>query len=350
MDTLYIVPDFYSEIFEKISRRNWLVHNFNEVNDDQILDFSSYLYNKEKHGVTYTIYLDLNIYQFIINAYKKAQPKDEYRDAIALLVFCHLADIELDPTFAVYEKLNYRTNDEVLNEVLSDLELFHRINNTDNSSIVSFALGDTDSIKLYKSYELDFAVLKRNLTKYERLTEWDSLYLINLFIIYTSLDRESTNVEKFKNVVEWMIKEFRLSLVGIAFAAICFGQRPLKKMMKYKESHGAAAKKNSVFNMTWDLYNLNRFFRMWTERDVSKEGIFASSDKAFNEILRCAIEVQHSGNLQVFGEILPAEVLTYIDKITSEPSEYSERAYDSKEWSPEYRKNLINKYETLIGV
>ena len=106
------------------------------------------------------------------------------------MAFCHLSEIELDPTYAVYEKINYRTDDEALKEILSDLELFHRINNTNNDSLISYALKKQNTIIPYEKYDLDYNRLKNELTKYRRLTEWDSLYLIVLFIIHTSLDSQ----------------------------------------------------------------------------------------------------------------------------------------------------------------
>ncbi|WP_299489652.1 hypothetical protein [uncultured Shewanella sp.] len=350
MDVLYTYPSYLEKIVENLMKRNWLVHNFNNVDDFEIYNFSNYLYNKQINGVTYTIYLDLNIYQFILNAFKKDKPKDEFRDAIALVVFCQLAEIELDPTFAVYEKINYRNDEGVLDEAISDLDIFHRINNTDNSSLVLFALGDSDTITPQTSYLRDPIATKENLTKYRRLIEWDSLYLIVIYIVYISNISNISRVEKFKKVVEWMIAEFRLSLVGITFAAIYFSENPMRRMMKYKQSDNADSKQRSVFNMTWDLYNLNRYFRMWTERESNQEGMFVSGDKVFNTVLRKSIKVQQTGTLDSFNNFLPKDIVCYIDKITSQPSIHFERVYESERWSASYRAELIKKYESLTGI
>lgn len=350
MKAFYTYPSYFDEIVEKLVRRDWLVHNFNDVNSSDIYNFANYVHSKQLNDVTYTIFLDLNIYQYIINAYKKDKPKDEFRDAMALVAFCQLSQIELDPTYAVYEKLNYRTDTESLDEVISDLEIFNKINNINNDSIITYIFGVSDTVIPNNRYPINKAELGRNLTKYKRLTEWDSLYLIVLFIIYTSLSKHLSRLDKLKNVVEWMIQEFRLSLVCVTFASIFFGDKPLKKMMKYKSSLNAEAKRRNAFNMTWDLYNLNRYFREWTERDNKNESMFASGDKAFNEILRNSITVQQTGNLSCFEQFLPSGIINYLNQITSQPDMHFERAYMSDIWSPDYREQLIKKYEVLIGI
>ena len=219
MDILYTYPDYLENIVESLMERDWLVHNFDGVADSQIYSFSDYLYNKQEKGVTYTVYLDLNIYQFILNAFKKSKPKQESRDAIALVSFCQFAEIELDPTCAVYEKINYRKDDQVLDEVISDLELFHRINNINNSSIVEFALGDVDVLVPAASYTMRSNVTKSNLTKYRRLREWDSLYLIVVYVIYVSqlpnLINPAIKYTKSCRVGDTWMPEIRTDSLGV---------------------------------------------------------------------------------------------------------------------------------------
>lgn len=350
MDALYTYPSYLEDIIESLMMRDWLVHNFENVDDSEIYNFANYLYNKQANGVIYTIYLDLNIYQFILNAFKKSKPKQEFRDAIALVAFCQFAEIELDPTYAVYEKINYRKDDQVLDEIVSDLELFHRINNINNSSMVEFALGYIDTVAPPASYAMNANVTKQNLTKYRRLREWDSLYLIVVYIIYISQQPKLSKLDKLTKVVEWMITEFRLSLVGITFAAIYFSDKPMKRMMKYKVSDEPCSKQRSAFNMTWDLYNLNRYFRMWTDRVPEQEGIFASGDKVFNAVLRKSIQVQQNRSLDCFKDFLPRDIVSYLEKIAFQPSAHFNRVYDSSDWTPSYRDEQIRKYEALTGI
>ena len=147
-----------------------------------------------------------------------------------------------------------------------------------------------------------------------------------------------------------MVVEFRLSLVGITFAAIYFSDKPMKRMMKYKMSDEPCSKQRSAFNMTWDLYNLSRYFRMWTERVPGQEGIFASGDKVLNAVLRRSIKVQQNGCLDCFKDFLPQDIVSYMEKITFQPGEHFNRVYNSPDWSPSYRDELIRKYESLTGI
>ncbi|HEH9401522.1 TPA: hypothetical protein SIA35_003602 [Aeromonas sobria] len=211
-------------------------------------------------------------------------------------------------------------------------------------------MGEIDTITPADSYVMDIPFIRSNLTKYRRLREWDSLYLIVLYIIYVSHIPNISRLDKLKKVVEWMITEFMLSLVGITFASIYFSETPIKRMMKYKVSDDPCSKQRSAFNMTWDLYNLNRYFRMWTERESEQESMFASGDKVFNLVLRKSIQVQQTGCLDSFRDFLPQDIVLYLEEITAQPDKYFERAYNSGGWSPSYRDELIRKYESLTGI
>lgn len=346
----FTYPSYFDELIGRLIKRDWLVHNFPSIDNVEVYNFANYKYNKLMNNVTYTLYLDVNVYQFIVNSVKKDFVKDDFKDAIALIAFCQLAEIEIEPAYAVYEKINYRTDKVLLNEITSDLELFHRINNTSNEELVLYALGMENNIVLNHEFKVEHETLQNQLTKYRRLKEWDSLYLMVLYITLTSLDDSLSKSQKLNSVVEWMVKEFRLSLVAITFASVFFGKKPLKKMMKFKASQSAENKLKSLFNMTWDLYNLNRYFRIWTERDNNDEALFASGDKAFNEILRNSVNAQNKGGLNVFGGFLSQSDIDYLEMITSEPEKYFVRVFASEQWSPEYRSILIGKYERKLGV
>lgn len=125
----FLLPSYIEEIVESLVYRGWVVHAFNTSSDEDLYNPSNYLHNSEFDGSKYTLGLDLNIYQFLLNSNKKNHPKDNYRDAVALLVFCQITNIEIDPSYAIYEKVNYTTSN--LDDVITDLELFKNINNSD---------------------------------------------------------------------------------------------------------------------------------------------------------------------------------------------------------------------------
>ncbi|MBU2923194.1 hypothetical protein Q4530_02785 [Colwellia sp. 1_MG-2023] len=350
MDMAFAYPKYLEELVERLVKRNWLVHNFPKVDNTDVYNFANYRQNKLVNNVIYTVYLDVNIYQFIINSIKKNSPKEEFKDAIALVAFCQIAEIELDPTYAVYEKLNYSNDQALLDELTTDLELFQRINNTSNELLAQYSLGFIEKFTPSEGHNVEHEKVQKGLTKYRRLIEWDSMYLMILYITNTSLIDALNKKSKLKKLIEWMIKEFRLSLVVIVFAIIYFGDKPLRRMMKVKLNDSPERKLKSLFNMTWDLYTLNRYFRMWTEREPQQEGIYASNDKVFNEILRGSIDVQNSEELTHFEGHIDKKDIQFISEMTMNQNHSHERMYDSEEWSHEYRARLIKKHEKLLGV
>ncbi|MCQ8104860.1 hypothetical protein NP590_12155 [Methylomonas sp. SURF-2] len=108
MTVIYQFPTYVAEVMEVIGDGNWFVHNFKVGVHSEALNLVGYLYNAEFDGSSYTACVDLNVFQFLVNSVKKNAPKYEYRMAIAYLAFFQIAGIEVDPTYAVYEKVNHQ--------------------------------------------------------------------------------------------------------------------------------------------------------------------------------------------------------------------------------------------------
>ncbi len=347
MNTSYfLLPKYIEDIAVSMVNRGWVVHSFNTDNNEELYNPSNYLHNSEFEGSKYTLGLDLNIYQFLLNSNKKKTPKNNYRDAVALLVFCQISNIEIDPSYAVYEKVNYEASN--LDEALPDLELFKNINNSDTEGLAKYALGYESSYEIATEHKINHAEKREILTKYRRLTEWDSLYLILLSVVDIKFDDAIPENKKLPKFLEWLICKFRMSLVGTIYAMVLFGKKPLKRMMKYDPKLNVDERKNALWNMTWDLYIMNQFFRKWIGKDNAEEFFFASDDKAFCELLRSAIKVQQIGD---FSPLIP-----YLSKSGYETAENFlnldessiKRVYKTDEWSPEYREKLIESYEAKL--
>lgn len=327
-----------------------MVHNFPDLDIGEEYDFSSYLYNKDVNGVIYTICLDVNVYQFIINSVKKENSKQEYRDAVGLVYFCQLAQIELDPSIAAYEKLNYDSDEAKLTEITKDLEIFHKVNNISDDQLIRYVFGEIETINPKNEYNIDHVKIQNNITKYRRLRDWDSLYLIVQFITYTSLYKNKTRKEKLRQVIEWMITYFRMSLVCITYTVVFFSKLPIKKMMKYKHSEEPLKRKRALHNMTWDLYAMNKYFQDWTERERDKECLYASDDKAFKNLLKISVDIQNVGSLDPLREYIEESDFDYIDEITKNPNKMFNRVYGGKCWTPEHRQNLIDDMSKKLGI
>jgi hypothetical protein len=106
-EVLYEFPPYTQEIIERLVKTDWFIHSFDLDNEDDIYNPAGYLYNAEINDLQYTIHLDLNVYQYVLSAFKKNKINQLHRDAIALMVFGKFTNIIFDPTLAIYEKLNY---------------------------------------------------------------------------------------------------------------------------------------------------------------------------------------------------------------------------------------------------
>jgi len=134
----------------------------------------------------------------------------KYRDACALLVFCRIADIQIEPALAIYERINY--NAENLKEALDDLALLRALDNTDVEQLARYAMGDMNALKNVVPVEIDRKSLGEKLIQYRRLTNWDSIYLLILAAVSIYWKSTIHHARKLEHYLDWMIRKFRLSI------------------------------------------------------------------------------------------------------------------------------------------
>lgn len=326
------------------------MHGFQGMEDWKKIDLFSYLYNARVHGSECTVCLDVNIYQFVLNGVKKSGSKQEYKDAIGLVCFCQLANIEVEPSIAVYEKLNYEDDIDRLVGITSDLELFNKINNVSDDQLIRYSFGEIEHISLTNKHGINHDRIRKKLTQHNRLLGWDSLYLIVLFIAFTSQDLKKTQSEKLRCVVEWMIADFRFSLFGIVYAAVFFSKNPLKRMMKFKRSDEPSKKKKALHNMTWDFYAMDKFLKGWVRGREGGRYIYATGDKALKHLLRTSMAIQAMDTLEPLRDYIDDSDFDYIEKAIKTSTEAPDRAYNSKFWGQEYRQKLIDELSKRLGV
>lgn len=290
---VYQFPSYAEQVINQLVEEDWLIHSFPLSNEEEIYNPSAYLYNAELEGVEYAIHLDLNIYQYVLNAIKKSKKNDLHRSAIALVVFAKFTNVKFDPTIAIYEKLNYRK--QCPDELVDDLILFRQIDNADMDMLAQFALGYTDAIELPNPEPLDRSLLKAQLTEYRRLKKWDTLYVLVLKITELYFcDSGLSNEDKLECFWRWCHEEFLFSLVATCFAIKLLGKQGIPKLMKYSPELSADKNKRHLVNMTWDLFLLDKFFENWVKNPEREEFIYASNDKPLKAVLKIAIEVQNN--------------------------------------------------------
>jgi hypothetical protein len=345
MDKIIVeVPEGFEIVYETLFKKDWIISTY-DIDKTELYNPANYLYNKIADGVTYKLILDRNIFSFLLSAIRKKETKQIHRDAISLVAFCQISEILIEPNFAIYEKINY-CNDTV-DEAVEELLAFYKIDNLRNDILMKFISRETDLIDIPSFNKWGAAELKDKLTRVNWLAEWKSLYLIVLnlvYINYQDISRES----KINSFFNWMVKEFRLSLVSIVYAVFLFSSKRMKQMMKFKINAKKDTKILQLKNMTWDLYFMNYFFRLWQSKDEKTEIIVDSDDKIIIELLRIAISVQKKESLNMLKEYLHPDEKKYLTIIETIITSTEHRAYDSNKWTPEHRDNLIQEREKIL--
>lgn len=345
----YEFPDYVEQVIDLLWKNDWLVHSFCLDNEKDIFNPSTYLYNAETSGVEYTIHLDLNIYQYILNAFKKKNKNDLHRSAMALVVFAKFTDIKFDPTIAIYEKLNYRN--QCPDELIDDLILFRQIDNAKMECLAEFALGYTESIELPEPPHLERTILKHKLTEFRRLKKWDTLYILILKLteLYFS-DKGLSNDEKLEEFWHWCHDEFLFSLVATSLAIKLFGKQPIPKLMKYSPRNSSEKNKKCLVNMTWDLFLLDKFFENWMGKPDDKEFIYASNDKPLQDVLKLAIIIQNEGaEFNFENDLSPALASSFTNIFNQCELKHGRRILSVTDFKT-FRDGLILSYENSLKI
>ena len=342
----YEFPAYTQEIIGELIKADWLIHSFKLDNERDIYNPAGYLYHSEYHNLKYTIHLDSNIYQYVLSAFKKRNKNQLHRCAIGLMVFGKITNIVFDPTFAVYEKLNYLK--QCPDEIIDDLLLFRKIDNSGIDNLASFALGDIDNIQLPKLVSTDRDALKSNLTKYRRLKKWDTFYLFVLKVTELYYLDSSSNEEKINKFIKWCFSEFLFSLVAIAFIIKLMGDRASPKLMKYKSNLSTEKKKDALINMTWDLFLIDKFFEKWIKKEQNEEFIYASNDKPLKEVLEIAISIQIKESANHLEDSLSQPLIEIINGIDKVMKNKNGRRIANVTDFAYHRNELINQYELIV--
>lgn len=342
-ELLVTLPGYYDKIVGRLLRADWLIHNFRLQDPAELYNPANYLYNIEFENKEYRALLDLNILQYTVNCVKKDATHEAYRDACALLVFCRAAEIQIEPSPAIYERINY--NAENLDEALYELALLRALDNADVEQLAQYALGDIKALKGISPFEIDREMLSTQLTQYRRLTHWDSIYLLVLKAVATFWNPNIKHHNKLEHYLDWMIREFRMSLPCIVYAVRLLGHNPLPKMMKFKMNADEHSKRTAIYNMTWDLYHINHFFKNWIDPDKEWEEMFFTQDQMLRSLFKLTISVQYREDISPLLSNLTSSQAAACRSLFENCYSRDDRVYYTEAWSPEYREKLIMKLE-----
>lgn len=343
MQTTMFVPRYHPEIVKKIRSADWLIHNFGG-DDVDVYNAADYQHNLKTEGIKYKVILDMNCLQYLLNLVKRSQSDEFSRIAVAYLVFFQISDLELDPTYAIYEKINY--SDDRAEEAILNLEQFRGINNHSLHDLAAYALGYEQKLHIQPVVTQDRATLRNELLQYRRLTDWDSLYLCVLAITCLATDSSVTRSKKIHKFIDWCISDFRFSLAALVYAVVLFGKLPTKRLMKYKSRARCAEKHAALRNMTWDLYYIDQYMKSWAGKNEHTECLLLSADTGLKLTLKLATACQLAGGLEPLRPHLEHEFQSVVEACANRSS--VNRAYKSERWGHEYRDELIKIYESKL--
>jgi hypothetical protein len=348
MDDGYIISGVSNEIdsiIRNLRKRDWLLSNHQGEAD--LYSFPSYMYNHLVEKIDYFILLDRNILIYILSGYKEGNPSAEYRDAVGLVAFCQFLEIHFNISLAIHERVKNKIDIQTAAE---EIDLFFKIYDSDPKELCDFALGIKDSFTISQN---DVSHLKQKLFKwyedYEFLTEWKSIYLITLKIAQIYACKKKEGSAGFTELIDWMQKYYRYSLVCIVFAIFLFSSNKIKGQMKFKSPQSWQKRKSQIVNMTWDLYVMNFYFRKLQKKTDNEEFIVASNDIALRKILKVALDVQNNSSTFEIKKYLNSsdhKMVDYLER-TYNPND-SSRAFDSSIsgfQQKNYRQELIETLE-----
>lgn len=348
-EILLTLPSYFLEVESRLRRCDWLIHNFHNCDPDAIYRPAPYIYRQEFEGAKYIACIDLNVMQYAVNCVKKLGSNDHRRDACAMLLFCRFANIEIEPSLSMYERINHGVGD--IEEALDELAIFRALDNADPNLLAEYMLGNQLSLGCVEvPVNRDREIVRSGLTRDKRLVDWDSIYVLVLGAVSVHINDKVSARSKLEHFLDWMITNFRLSLPIVVYAIRLFGKSRLGGMMKFRLSQTLPERKRALTNMTWDLYLVNSYLRNWSNPDKGREEILFTQDKVVKELLRTAIKIQYADTRSRFSDYLNESQCQRCNELLDTASCRKDRVYMGSNWNPEYRIALIFSLEKDLGV
>lgn len=341
MQMFMTMPPHMPDIIKAMIEKNWFVTIYDAGIDD-IYEPSHYLYNKEVHGCTYKLVLDRNIFSYIIGSTNPNRYSENTQKAIGLILFCQFCEILIEPSLAIHEYINFMESN--IDKALDEIETFRMIDNYADDPILLYFQGHIKVLPPGLTKKLNRKALKKSFIKKNWLRNWNEFYVTNLKLIEVYYSAEPVE-EKLKKFVEWMSDNFQISFPAFLFAAYLFSDSRLKNMVKYKPHTSKEERISAVKNMTWDIYFIQQAREQWQTNEELDEIIFATNDKVIQKVLRSLLIVGKSGDLSSLKSDFSKKNLDTITTLYEYIKGNKKRKYKTKEWTPEYIKQVTIELE-----
>lgn len=346
MERVIFFPECFEEVVERLRAADWFVHNFEITDDQMIYDPRGYIHFSESTGASFQVNTDLNVVRYAIECVKNERANEDRLNACAFLLFCRWANFKINPSIAVYERVDYGYGH--LEKALDDLAMLRALDNVNEGLLVDYLLGNSMALKQLRPWGINREYYGAELTKFSRLIDWDSEYLLVISAIRIKLDEKIEAKQKFECYLEWVMLEYRLSLPAVIFGALLLG-RVNTKLMKVKIDQTSEEKFSAARNSTWDIFHARRYLDRWVSSTDQVEEIFVTQDRGLRELLRLLIAVQTDG-LSALDRYLWPSGLSALKTAWDEKDIRVGRKYYSEDWTVEYRTQLISEIEGDLGI
>ena len=259
---------------EKMIRDSDIITTILPVNLFDRYFLGDYVNETEVEKSKFFAMLDHNMFSRIIgiakNEGKRAYTPQE-KTTCALLAFLQLADVTIEPFFAIYEIMdscNY-------GDAIDKLSRFRAFDNLDPQILIELALDRRDEIptEMLKPHAIESIQSK----KAEDFRSWKTYRGFVLKMAIIDLQKGSP-FDKFMRFIDWAYEEYIIMSVAIVFGSVLFSEKRFKEMLKtgIKEKDAGDKVKNKVLkgvrNATWDI-NLAYYWSQKAYRE-KEDGVF----------------------------------------------------------------------------
>ncbi len=237
-------------------------------------------------GVEFHAVFDRNILSPIVALASGAplkrggEAERQVRLACASMAFCILAEIQIEPSLALYEFASSTDHDSADRE----FDTFRVADNSDLREYINIALGRADRLIVNPSIVLsDGPAREPNFAK--RLNRWRPHYLYVLKA-YELVRAHGRTVRAGLEFLRWQAEEAFFSNAAAPYCLASMSHRPPKGgMLKSSGAQDPAALKRGIRNATWDVFVLHQFQRKITSAGGPAWSLW-TADSALRSIAR----------------------------------------------------------------
>ncbi len=241
-----------------------------------------YLYQKHIHGNDIHAILNRNLVSSLTGAARDGVVStDDGRQAIILLDFLRLSEVQLEPGISLAEYADTHHSAEPVDE----LDLLRKIDDIPNDNLHDLALGRTDKVLIADSAYHGLTRLRSEIGKAEDIHQWNLHYGYTLKM-YLLHHKKLSKLDFVKEYQLWMWKDYAFGGVAFSFAAT-FASEKFGRMIKGINSLNRDKLINGLRNAAWDM----TIVHYWCDCVVHRQDgdpfcVFCSADRGLKSVAR----------------------------------------------------------------